>query len=104
MKFTPKALTALKEYGWPGNVRELQNVVHRAVIMADESAIDVPDLPEVFRFSAMRTRGLDRRLEEVERDYIIDVYAANQKNLSRTALKLGIDRKTLRERLRRYGQ
>jgi len=104
MKFTPKALTALKEYAWPGNVRELQNIVHRAVIMADESAIDVPDLPEVFRFSAMRTRGLDRRLEEVERDYILDVYAANEKNLSRTALKLGIDRKTLRERLRRYGQ
>ena len=104
MKFTPKALKALKEYSWPGNVRELQNLVHRLVIMADEHEIDVPDLPESFRYSAMRSKGLNRRLEDVERDYILDVYAANNKNISRTAEKLGIDRKTLRERIRKYGQ
>lgn len=103
MKFTPKALNALKDYGWPGNVRELQNLVHRLVIMADDLVIDVPDLPENFRFSAVRGKGLDRRLEDVEREYILDVYAANNKNISRTAEKLGIDRKTLRERIRRYG-
>ena len=103
MKFTTKALNALKEYAWPGNVRELQNLMHRLVIMADDPIIDVPDLPETFRFSASRTRRLDRKLEEVERDYILDVYAANGKNLSRTAERLGIDRKTLREKIRRYG-
>lgn len=102
MKFTPKALKALKEYAWPGNVRELQNLVHRLVIMADDSTIDVPDLPETFRYSATRGRGLDRKLEDVEREYILDVYAANKNNISRTAEKLGIDRKTLRERLRKY--
>ena len=102
MKFTPKALKALKDYTWPGNVRELQNLVQRLVIMADEPTLDVPDLPESFRYSAMRTRGLNRTLGDVERDYIMDVYAANDKNVSRTAEKLGIDRKTLRERLRRY--
>lgn len=104
MKFTPKALKALKDYSWPGNVRELQNLVHRLVIMADDQVIDVPDLPESFRYSAMRTKGLNRRLEDVERDYILDVYAANNKNLTRTAEKLGIDRKTLRERIRRYAK
>lgn len=103
MKFTTKALNALKEYPWPGNVRELQNLIHRQVIMADEPVIDVPDLPETFRFSASRTRRLDRKLEDVEREYILDVYAANDKNLSRTAERLGIDRKTLREKIRRYG-
>ena len=103
MKFTPKALKALKDYSWPGNVRELQNLIQRLVIMADEPTLDVPDLPESFRYSAMRTRGLNRTLEDVERDYIMDVFAANDKNISRTAEKLGIDRKTLRERLRRYG-
>ena len=103
MKFTPKALKALKDYAWPGNVRELQNLVQRLVIMADEPTLDVPDLPESFRYSAMRTRGLNRTLEDVERDYILDVYAANDRNVSRTAEKLGIDRKTLRERIRRYG-
>ena len=103
MKFTPRALKALKEYGWPGNVRELQNLVHRLAIMADESVIDVPDLPETFRFSALRSKGLDRKLEDVEREYIMDVFAANNKNLSHTAERLGIDRKTLRERIKRYG-
>ncbi len=103
MKFTPKALRALKAYAWPGNVRELQNLVHRLVIMSDDAVIDVPDLPESFRYSAARSKGLNRRLEEVERDYILDVYAANNRNISRTAEKLGIDRKTLRERIKKYG-
>lgn len=102
MKFTGKALKALQDYAWPGNVRELQNLVHRLVIMADEPTVDVPDLPESFRFSAARTKGLDRKLEEVERDYILDVFAANDRNMSRTAERLGIDRKTLRERIRKY--
>src|SRR5690606_7093662 len=103
MKFTPKALRALKEYAWPGNVRELQNLVHRLVIMSDDDIIDVPDLPESFRYSASRSKGLNRRLEDVERDYILDVFAANNRNISRTAEKLGIDRKTLRERIKKYG-
>lgn len=102
IKFSPKALNALKSYAWPGNVRELQNLVHRLVIMADDAVIDVPDLPESFRYSATRSRGLNRKLEDVEREYILDVFAANDQNLSRTAETLGIDRKTLRERLRKY--
>ena len=103
MKFTPRALRALRDYAWPGNVREVQNLIHRLVIMADEPMIDMPDLPEAFRYSASRSRGLDRKLEDIEREYILDVYAANAKNISRTADRLGIDRKTLREKIKRYG-
>lgn len=103
MKFSNKALNALKGYAWPGNVRELQNLIHRLVIMADDVLVDVADLPETFRYSAARTKGLERRLEDVERDYILDVLAANDHNLSRTARKLGIDRKTLRDKIKKYG-
>jgi two-component system, NtrC family, response regulator HydG len=102
MHFSTKALKALNEYEWPGNVRELQNLVHRLVIMADDNSIDTPDLPENFRFSATRTRGLDRKLSAVEHDYIMDVLAANNNNLSQTALILGIDRKTLREKIKKH--
>jgi two-component system, NtrC family, response regulator HydG len=102
MKITAKALQALKDYAWPGNVRELQNLMHRMVIMSEESTIDVPDLPESFRFSGRRTRGLDRKLEDVEREYIQDALAANKNNISQTALSLGIDRKTLRDKLKKY--
>jgi two-component system, NtrC family, response regulator HydG len=102
MKFSNKALNTLREYAWPGNVRELQNLVQRLVIMADDNLIDVPDLPENFRYSAARSSRLDRRLEDVERDYILDVLAANENNLTRTAGKLGIDRKTLRDKIKKY--
>jgi two-component system, NtrC family, response regulator HydG len=102
MRFSPKATKALKEYSWPGNVRELQNLVHRLVIMADDSTIDIPDLPESFRFSASRSRGLGRKLEDVEREYILDALAANKNNISQTALSLGIDRKTLRDKIKKY--
>ncbi len=102
MKFSQKAIQALKEYAWPGNVRELQNLIHRLVIMSEDSTIDIPDLPESFRFSGRRTRGLDRKLEDVEREYIQDALAANRNNISQTAISLGIDRKTLRDKLKKY--
>jgi len=85
-------------------VRELQNLIHRLVIMADDPVIDTPDLPEAFRFSATRSHGLNRRLSEVERDYIVDVLAANKNNISQTAQVLGIDRKTLREKLKKTAE
>jgi DNA-binding NtrC family response regulator len=102
MRFSPKAIKALKDYMWPGNVRELQNLVHRLVIMADDNTIDIPDLPESFRFSASRSKGLDRKLEDVEREYITDALAANKNNISQTAIILGIDRKTLRDKIKKY--
>jgi two-component system, NtrC family, response regulator HydG len=101
MIFSTKALKALNEYTWPGNVRELQNLVHRLVIMADDNTIDTPDLPENFRFSAIRTKGLNRKLAEVEKDHITDVLTANKNNISKAAQILGIDRKTLREKLKK---
>lgn len=102
MKFTTKALSALKEYSWPGNVRELQNMIHRLVIMAEDTTIDIFDLPDLLRFSGKQSKGLDRKLEDVEREYILDALAANMNNISQTALVLGIDRKTLRDKLKKY--
>jgi DNA-binding NtrC family response regulator len=100
MYFTSKALDALQAYSWPGNVRELQNLMHRLVILSDEQTIDVPDLPEAFRYSASQDKGLDRKLDDVIREYIEDVLKAHQNNLSSAARSLGIDRKTLREKIK----
>jgi two-component system, NtrC family, response regulator HydG len=101
MRISGKAMKAMEQYSWPGNVRELQNLIHRLVIMADEAVIDTPDLPENFRFSASRSKGLHRPLEVVEREYILDVLSANNNNISRTAQILGIDRKTLRDKVKK---
>jgi len=99
-RFSDKALQILKNYYWPGNVRELENFIQRLVVMTDTDVIDVPDLPSLMRFSAARNSGLDRSLAEVELEYIHNVLMNVGGNKSRAAEILGIDRKTLREKLK----
>jgi two-component system response regulator HydG len=98
--FSDHALQVLLRYRWPGNVRELENVVQRLVVMADGDSIDVPDLPSLMRFSALAKGAFDRPLAEVEAEYIRNVLAGVDGNRTRAAEILGIDRKTLREKLK----
>ncbi len=100
-RFSDDALQLLNSYHWPGNVRELENLVQRLVVMVDGPAIDVPDLPSHMRFSVGHRAGLDRTLAEVEAEHIRNVLASVDGNKTRCAEILGIDRKTLRERLKR---
>ncbi len=100
-ELSDKALQVLKNYHWFGNVRELQNILQRLVIMSEESRIDVPDLPPFMRFSALREKGIRRTLEELEYEYILNVLADTGNNKTHAAEILGIDRKTLREKLKK---
>jgi two-component system response regulator HydG len=93
----------LKAYYWPGNIRELENMMQRLVVMTDGDLIDIPDLPSHMRFSATRETGFNRTLAEVEADYIKNVLAGTGGNKTRAAEILGIDRKTLREKLKSMG-
>jgi DNA-binding NtrC family response regulator len=101
--FSDSALASLRRYPWPGNVRELQNVVQRLVVMSESDIIEVSDLPELMRFSALRGSGLHRTLAEVEAEHIQQVLQSVSGNKTRAASILGIDRKTLREKLRNIG-
>jgi transcriptional regulator with PAS, ATPase and Fis domain len=101
LTFSDQALRLLLNYSWPGNVRELQNLVQQLVVMADRAAIDAPDLPISMRFSTSGPAGL-RCLADVEADHIRSVLAAVDGNRSEAARVLGIDRKTLREKLKRH--
>jgi DNA-binding NtrC family response regulator len=100
LQFSENALGVLKRYDWPGNVRELENVIQRLVVMTDGEVIEIPDLPPLMRFSAPRANGLNRTLAEVEADYIRNVLAGVGGNKTRAAEILGIDRKTLREKMK----
>jgi DNA-binding NtrC family response regulator len=100
-KFSDNALQVLKNYHWPGNVRELENVIQRLVVMTDSEMIEVPDLPSLLRFSALRKAGLNRTLAEVEAEYIQNVLASVGGNITQAAEILGIDRKTLRAKLKK---
>ena len=99
--FTDRAIAVMWGYAWPGNLAQLRGTVMRAVVATGGRAIDAPDLP-----AHIRGRGdaLDRSqlpLAEVEAEHIRAVLAGAKGNRSHAARILGIDRKTLREKLRR---
>jgi DNA-binding NtrC family response regulator len=102
-RFSDSALQVLGNYYWPGNVRELENVIQRLVVMTDGDVMEVPDMPPLMRFSALRETGLNRTLAEVEAEYIRNVLANLDGNKTQAAKILGIDRKTLREKLKLQG-
>ncbi len=99
-RFSDKAMQSLLSYEWPGNVRELENVVQRLVVMTDGDLIEVPDLPCLMRFTALWKTGFSRSLAEVETEYISNVLESVDGNKTRAAEILGIDRKTLRQKLK----
>jgi DNA-binding NtrC family response regulator len=97
-------------YGWPGNVRELQNCIERAVALTREDRINVDDLPAKLREQPHQAimPSIDEPmdfvpLEEVERRYVARVLHAAGGNRTAAARILGLDRKTLRRKLTRWG-
>lgn len=100
-RLTDRAIEALRVYPWPGNVRELQNLVQRLTIMVDDDEIDVTAFPAAMRFAVPREKTLNRSLAEIEREHIEAVLASVGGNKTRAAEILGINRKSLREKLKR---
>ena len=102
---TWSARQKLLSYSWPGNVRELRNVVERAIILCDGGLIDDEHLPclshEIVKEIAPPENTVD--LESIERNTIERVLAQTGHNKSRAARLLGLSRKQLYTRLRRFG-
>ncbi len=103
------AKKALLAHRWPGNVRELENVVERAVALAETASIRVDDLPAAVRERRdaeqdplARALARDMSLDELEREYIQRVLPAEGGNKTRAAQRLGLDRKTLYRKLEEY--
>ncbi len=129
--FTDEAVDLLQSYSWPGNIRELENCVERAVILTRDEWIDAGvlflptrvTLPSPKEEPALRRgarpgpttspaavatpdpagRPPVRTLKEMERLWIADALDQLGGNQSRTATALGIDRKTLRNKMKEYG-
>jgi len=100
--FSDRALEVLRNHSWPGNLQELEQTINRLVAMNEGDAVDVPDLPELMRFSAKVERGLHRPLAEIEAKHIREVLASVEGNQTKAAEILGIDRKTLHEKMKRF--
>jgi DNA-binding NtrC family response regulator len=99
------AMEALEQYPWPGNVRELQNVIERAVIMAEaDGEIRTEDLPpDVVEKRAEESQDARGVLREAERELITRTLRECHWNRSLAAKKLGIGRRTLYDKLARLG-
>jgi DNA-binding NtrC family response regulator len=99
LKIDPQAMEILKRYDFPGNIRELENIIQRAVIMCDK-IITVADLPEQLKYSIDFPKESLVPLKEMEKRYIQKVLNSTNNNKTKAAEVLGIDRKTLREKLK----
>ncbi|WP_073040317.1 sigma-54-dependent transcriptional regulator [Desulfacinum infernum] len=100
-------LDVLTHYEFPGNVRELENIMERAVALAQGDRIEVSHLPPDLQQLTLRVPRPARRefltLEEYEKDYILWVLKKVKGNKTKAAEILGIDRVSLWRRLKRFG-
>jgi len=97
------AMRILTSYPWPGNVRELSNAIERALLVGDGqsiSAASIPLKPEELVKAAYHGQWT---LEELEASYIRQILQETRSNYSKAAEILGINRKTLLEKRRKYG-
>jgi len=104
--FAPETADLLRGYLWPGNVRELRSVVERAAIVTASGTVPTSALPtQVLEQPTTLWAGRERRptLRDVEQAYIRYVLDAVGGNQTRAAGVLGISRKALWEKRRRYG-
>jgi len=102
-----RAMKALFEYDWPGNVRELENAIERAVVLAEDDVVRSSDLLYYGLSVESPSRRADsvtpQRLVDVEKEHIAKTLKMFNGHKGKTAERLGIDRKTLRLKLKKYG-
>ena len=107
---SPGTLAAMQAWDWPGNVRELENTVNQIVLLGEKSFLS-PARPGAPLKSAVPAaaagtplkEGLDMVIEEFERRMITESLARNDGNKSRTARELCVTRKTLAQKIAKYG-
>ena len=103
--FSPQAMNLMLKYDWPGNIRELMNVVERAVVLSRGEFLDDGDLSIHERAGNLPVTdaGESVSLEDVEKNTIMKTLDRAGGNKSEAARLLGITRKTLRDKLKKYG-
>jgi DNA-binding NtrC family response regulator len=101
LQFDDEAVEQIRRYSWPGNVRELENVLERAVILADGTTLTADLLALPAAPPSDRGAGLDLSLEDYFREFVLE----HQDELTETELarRLGISRKALWEKRQRLG-
>jgi DNA-binding NtrC family response regulator len=106
VRISVDAMELLMAYRWPGNVREVENVLQQTLLLSPFVVVLPENLPDRFRNKPEDKQDDDNSslspLEKAERDKILQILKTTAWNQSKTAQLLGIDRKTLRLKIRRY--
>ncbi len=102
-EFSEPARRMLQAYAWPGNVRELKNAIERALVFSEVFSLAPRDFPESVRVADSGLGATLRSLEEIERDAIRATLDATRYKISKSAEILGISRKTLLDKRKKYG-
>ena len=111
-KVSASAQDLLLNYGWPGNIRELENVLKRSVILADQEILPEhlpPILLEPVSINAKSNEinynenlSLEELVEKAEKSILLKALASNKFNVSKTAEKLKVSRRTLQRKIKQY--
>ena len=112
----PGAMKRLVEYDWPGNVRQLENVIERALVLAEQDVLEEGDLPLLVNVNGpesgpslgIDTTGgesidLDRAVDDMEAGMIRQILARTAGNRTAAAKRLGITKSKLLYKIRKYG-
>lgn len=101
-KLSDEVLCIFQKYSWPGNIRELKNVIKYAGTIANNETICVNDLPPYFFDKSRKSQQISLK-DNVEKDLIIRILSETNFNKKKTAEILNICRKTLYNKLEKYG-
>jgi DNA-binding NtrC family response regulator len=100
----PAAIAMLESYAWPGNVRELKNAIEHALIFAKTATLKHEDFPAILNAGAdVSPAARPRSLEDLEKEAIIATLESTHYKIAQAAEILGISRKTLLEKRKKYG-
>jgi len=112
------AMNMLIAYSWPGNVRQLENVIERAIVMAEEDTITTEHLPFVvgaevahpdtlipktsMELKERKKRMRESAIESIEKSFILDALARNDWNVTRSAKEVGMQRSNFQALMKKY--
>jgi DNA-binding NtrC family response regulator len=110
LRLSPQAAVALQSYDWPGNVRELESCIIRASHLCSGSMIRVSDLfeatldddPPVEAKAEPFNRAKQRLIENFERNYLTELIAAHQGNVTQAARTAGKERRDFGKLLKKH--
>jgi DNA-binding NtrC family response regulator len=101
-RISPEAAEILISYPWPGNIRELKSAVNKVDILTDSEIITKDHIPPHFAMQKSVPSTSSKTLEDIEKEHIMRVLAETDGNQSQAATVLGINRKTLYKKIKKY--